>query len=152
MSSKTQGTLMKRLSRDLKECNENGIDIIYDVNDMTKWTCILLGSNESEYEGGIFKLEFNFPTTYPINSPDVKFITQIFHPNISRCGSICVDILKDKWSPVLSVYKILISIQSLLSEPNPDSPLNGDAARLYRQDKRAYHKMCQKYIKEHASS
>lgn len=143
-----QSTLMKRLQKDLSECNENGIDVIYDENNMTKWTCILLGPNDSEYEGGIFKLSVSFSDRYPFNPPDVRFITKIFHPNVGSSGTICLDVIKDKWSPVLSFYKVLLSIQSLLTDPNPDSPLNGEAANLYNRSKREYKNMCQKYIRE----
>jgi len=145
---KSSNIITKRLQKDLIECNTNAIDVIYDDKDFTKWTCILLGPSETDYEGGVFKLAFSFPPTYPMTAPSVKFLNSVYHPNVSTNGTICVDILKDKWSPVLSVYKVLVSIQSLLNEPNPDSPLNGDAARLYKQDRRGYRQMCQKYIRE----
>ena len=74
----------------------------------------------------------------PQKAPTVKFITDMFHPNIYANGSICLDILQNKWSPIYDVCAILTSIQSLLSDPNPNSPANAEAARLFVEDKREY--------------
>lgn len=147
--NKSNTTLIRRIQKDYADCKENGIDIeINEENDMTKWICYIYGPTDSEYEGGIFKLSVLFGARYPYNSPTINFINQVYHPNISTCGSICLDILKDKWSPALSLYKVLLSIQSLLTDPNPDSPLNSDAAHLYRTNKKEYHNKCQKLINE----
>ena len=72
-----------------------------------------------------------FPTSYPYEAPQVTFQTACFHPNVDQHGNICLDILKDKWSAIYNVSTILISIRSLLGEPNNDSPLNGYAAALW---------------------
>jgi len=69
--------------------------------------------------GGIFKLELFLPEEYPMAPPKVRFLTKIYHPNIDKLGRICLDILKDKWSPALQIRTVLLSIQALLSEPNP---------------------------------
>lgn len=151
MESVRQSTLIRRVQKDLNECKDSGIDILLENNDITKWTCVLLGPPDSEYEGGVFKLKVQFNQSYPFNAPQVSFLSKIYHPNIGQNGSICLDILKDKWSPALSFYKVLISIQSLLTDPNPSSPLNSEAANLYNTNKKAYHQMCQKYIKDYAS-
>jgi ubiquitin-conjugating enzyme E2 A len=152
MDTNIKPGLLRRLTKDLAECQEAGIDVIIENNNITNWTCILLGPPDSEYEGGVFKLQTTFNDKYPFSAPQVKFLTKMFHPNIaSSGGSICLDILKDKWSPALSFYKVLLSIQSLLTDPNPDSPLNGEAASLYKKSKREYHQMCQKYILDYAN-
>lgn len=82
-------------------------------------------------EGLTFKLSFNFPSNYPYSPPTVMFTTPMFHPNVDMAGRICLDILKDKWSAVYNVQSILLSLQSLLGEPNTKSPLNGQAAELW---------------------
>ncbi len=66
--------------------------------------------------------------------PKVRFITKMYHPNINRLGLICLDILKDKWSPALQIRTVLLSIQALLAAPNPDDPLNNEAAELWKSD------------------
>lgn len=150
-SVQTNKTMIKKIQNDIQECQENGIDIQVDTNDISKWKVIMLGPYDSEYEGGIFVLKVKFCTKYPFNAPYVKFDTKIYHPNVGGDGNICLDILKDNWSPVLTFYKVYLSIQSLLTDPNPYSPLNRDAARLYQTDKKEYRKMCQKYIADYAS-
>ena len=91
-------------------------------------------------EGLSFKLSFAFPSNYPYSPPTVMFTTPIFHPNIDMAGRICLDILKDKWSAVYNVQSILLSLQSLLGEPNTKSPLNGQAAELW--DKNPTESVC----------
>jgi ubiquitin-protein ligase len=148
--NKALATLSKRINRDCAECIEAGVEIIKDDKDFKKLTCILYGPHDSDYESGIFKLGVNFTSKYPFEPPEVVFLTKIYHPNISfQSGSICVDILKSpNWSPALSFHKVLLSIQSLLTDANPDSPLNADAASLYRRDRKEYKKKCQKYIQD----
>lgn len=83
------------------------------------------------YETLSYQLTMKFPQNYPYEAPLVKFETSCFHPNVDTAGNICLDILKDKWSAAYSVRTLLISIQSLLGEPNNDSPLNSFAATLW---------------------
>jgi ubiquitin-conjugating enzyme E2 D/E len=145
-------TMIKKIKKDIEECKENGIDIRIDNNNMCKWKVIMLGPHDSEYEGGVYVLDVLFSSNYPFNAPDIKFNTKIYHPNIALSGTICLDILKDKWSPVLTFYKVYLSIQSLLTDPNPTSPLNSDAAKLYKTDKKKYRDTCQKYIIDYAGN
>ncbi|XP_011839189.1 PREDICTED: ubiquitin-conjugating enzyme E2 C [Cercocebus atys] len=84
------------------------------------------------YEDLRYKLSLEFPSGYPYNAPTVKFLTPCYHPNVDTQGNICLDILKDKWSALYDVRTILLSIQSLLGEPNIDSPLNTHAAELWK--------------------
>lgn len=93
---------------------------------------IVTGPEDSPFEGGLFKLELFLPEDYPMSAPKVRFITKIYHPNIDRLGRICLDILKDKWSPALQIRTVLLSIQALLSAPNPDDPLANDVAELWK--------------------
>uniref|UniRef100_A0A674IS88 Ubiquitin conjugating enzyme E2 C n=1 Tax=Terrapene triunguis TaxID=2587831 RepID=A0A674IS88_9SAUR len=84
------------------------------------------------YEALRYKLSLEFPDGYPYNAPTVKFLTPCYHPNVDTQGNICLDILKDKWSALYDVRTILLSIQSLLGEPNVESPLNTHAAELWK--------------------
>ena len=102
------------------------------------------------YESLSYKLSVSFSDKYPYEAPTVKFVTACFHPNVDHYGEICLDILKDKWSAVYNVRTILLSIQSLLGEPNNESPLNGYAAALWaNQDE--YKKVLQKKYHESAA-
>ncbi|KAG6756392.1 hypothetical protein POTOM_039820 [Populus tomentosa] len=82
--------------------------------------------------GGVFKLELFLPEEYPMAAPKVRFLTKIYHPNIDKLGRICLDILKDKWSPALQIRTVLLSIQALLSAPNPDDPLSENIAKHWK--------------------
>eukprot|EP00002_Diphylleia_rotans_P000394 TRINITY_DN10211_c0_g1_i3.p2 TRINITY_DN10211_c0_g1~~TRINITY_DN10211_c0_g1_i3.p2 ORF type:complete len:106 (+),score=17.32 TRINITY_DN10211_c0_g1_i3:577-894(+) len=79
-----------------------------------------------------------FSEEYPNKPPVVKFLTKMFHPNIYADGSICLDILQNQWTPIYDVAAVLTSIQSLLGDPNPNSPANNEAARLYQENRREY--------------
>ena len=102
------------------------------------WDATIIGPTESPYTGGLFKLEIHFPSDYPFKPPKVTFLTKIYHPNINSYGNICLDILKDQWSPALTVSKVLLSICSLLNDPNPKDPLVPDIAHLYEKDRAKY--------------
>ncbi|KAJ8400965.1 hypothetical protein AAFF_G00389220 [Aldrovandia affinis] len=91
--------------------------------------------NDSPYQGGVFFLTIHFPTDYPFKPPKVAFTTKIYHPNINSNGSICLDILRSQWSPALTVSKVLLSICSLLCDPNPDDPLVPEIAHTYKADR-----------------
>jgi ubiquitin-protein ligase len=94
----------------------------------------------TEWEGGTFRLQFVFTEDYPTKAPQVRFITKMFHPNIYTDGKICLDTLQKNWTPGLTITSVLISIQSLLSDPNPMSPANNVAAQIYQQDRAEYNR------------
>ena len=94
---------------------------------------IFLGPKDSPYEENINTISVKIPNEYPNKAPIMKFTNKIYHPNISSDGTICLDILKENWRPIYTLRTIIMSIISLLSDPNPDSPLNGEAADYYRK-------------------
>eukprot|EP00743_Colponemidia_sp_Colp-15_P001149 GILK01001262.1.p1 GENE.GILK01001262.1~~GILK01001262.1.p1 ORF type:complete len:203 (+),score=24.91 GILK01001262.1:88-609(+) len=128
------GAVAKRLQSELMNLMMSavpGISAFPDGDNLFNWVGTIKGSEGTAYEGLSFKLHLKFPADYPFSAPVVSFSTPCFHPNVDMNGNICLDILKDKWSAVYNVRTILLSIQSLLGEPNNDSPLNAQAAQLW---------------------
>jgi ubiquitin-conjugating enzyme E2 D/E len=107
-------------------------------HDLFRWEACIFGPEDSPYTGGVFKLSIQFPVEYPFRAPHIQFNTRIYHPNINSSGLICLDILKKEWSPALTISKVLLSISSLLTDPNPDDPFVPDIARLYKEDRVSY--------------
>uniref|UniRef100_A0A5B6YXG5 UBC core domain-containing protein n=1 Tax=Davidia involucrata TaxID=16924 RepID=A0A5B6YXG5_DAVIN len=102
------------------------------AEDMFHWQATIMGPPDSPYAGGVFLVTIHFPPDYPFKPPKVAFKTKVFHPNINSNGSICLDILKEQWSPALTISKVLLSICSLLTDPNPDDPLVPEIAHMYK--------------------
>ncbi|XP_061399486.1 ubiquitin-conjugating enzyme E2 D2B-like [Musca vetustissima] len=99
---------------------------------------VVPGPKGSPYEEGIFKISISFGEQYPFRPPSFKFITPVYHPNIDSSGKICLDLLRmpptGSYNPAITLESILLSIQLLLANPNPDDPLQGDAADLYKSN------------------
>lgn len=115
------------------------------------WRATLRGPAESPYEGGEFKMHIALPADYPFRPPQVVFVTRVYHPNISASGQICLDILKGSWSPALTLAKTLLSVLSLLTDPNPDDPLVGAIARQYVHDRDNFDATAREWTLQHAS-
>lgn len=93
------------------------------------------GPPDTPYEGGIFLLDIKIPETYPFNPPKVKFITRVWHPNISSAtGAICLDILKDQWAAAMTIRTVLLSLQALLAAAEPDDPQDAVVAKQYKDN------------------
>jgi ubiquitin-conjugating enzyme E2 D/E len=107
-------------------------------DDLFHWQATIMGPEDSAYKDGVFFLAIHFPTDYPFKPPKVNFNTRIYHPNINSNGSICLDILRDQWSPALTISKVLLSICSMLTDPNPDDPLVPEIAHVYKTDRKKY--------------
>lgn len=119
-------------------------------DDLFHWQATIMGPPDSPYQGGVFFLNIHFPTDYPFKPPKVSFITRIYHPNINSNGSICLDILRSQWSPALTISKVLLSICSLLTDPNPDDPLVPEIARVYKTDREKYTKLAREWTGKYA--
>jgi ubiquitin-conjugating enzyme E2 D/E len=145
---------LKRLQKELLDMEKDApsncsAGLIND--DIFSWKATLLGPTGTPYEGGIFYLKIFFTPDYPFKPPKITFETKIYHPNINSVGAICLDILKDNWSPALNISKVLLSICSLLSDPNPDDPLVSDIANIYKSNKVQYEANAREYTLKYAS-
>lgn len=119
-------------------------------DDLYHWRGTIMGPSDSPYAGGVFWLDINFPSDYPFKAPSIHFNTKIYHPNINSNGSICLDILRDQWSPALTISKVLLSISSLLTEPNPDDPLVPDIAEIYKKKRDVFNEKAREWTAKYA--
>jgi len=119
-------------------------------DDLFHWQATIMGPADSPYSSGVFFLSISFPTDYPFKPPKVNFTTRIYHPNINANGSICLDILRDQWSPALTISKVLLSICSMLTDPNPDDPLVPEIAHVYKTDRARYEAMAREWTRKYA--
>ncbi|PPD70943.1 hypothetical protein GOBAR_DD32174 [Gossypium barbadense] len=120
------------------------------AEDMFHWQATIMGPPDSPYAGGVFQVTIHFPPDYPFKPPKVAFRTKVFHPNINSNGSICLDILKEQWSPALTISKVLLSICSLLTDPNPDDPLVPEIAHMYKTDRNKYETTARSWTQKYA--
>ncbi|CAH8390860.1 unnamed protein product [Eruca vesicaria subsp. sativa] len=123
-----------------------GISAFPEEDNIFCWKGTITGSKDTVFEGTEYRLSLSFSNDYPFKPPKIKFQTTCFHPNVDVYGNICLDILQDKWSSAYDVRTILLSIQSLLGEPNISSPLNTQAAQLW-SNQEEYRKMVEKLYK-----
>ena len=144
----------KRILQEIKELQNNDSDNVtagpVSEDNIFCWSATLIGPKDSPYEGGIFLLNINFPQDYPFKPPKINFQTKIFHPNINSGGSICLDILNSQWSPALTLSKTLLSISSLLTDPNPDDPLVSNIANMYKNDRLKYNEEAKLWTSKYA--
>lgn len=129
-----------------------GISAVPYQDNLRYFNVMILGPEGSPYTGGKFKLELFLTEEYPMAPPKVRFLTKIYHPNIDKLGRICLDILKDKWSPALQIRTVLLSIQALLSAPNPDDPLANDVAEMWKSNEEQALANAKKWTAEHAQA
>jgi ubiquitin-protein ligase len=114
-----------------KESKEDFYSYQINEDNIHEWIAVVSGPPDSVYEGHKYKLHIEFTNEYPFKPPKMKFITPIYHPNVMLTdGEICLDILKEAWSPVQSITKVLLSIRLLMASPNSASALNHDAGVL----------------------
>jgi len=130
---------VKKEYNEVKNAKGCGIEAVLVKGDYAHWQATIDGPQGSIYEKGKFKIDITIPNSYPFVPPKMRFITKVWHPNISsQTGAICLDILKNEWSPALTLRTALLSLQALLSCPNPDDPQDAQVARQYKENKKAF--------------
>merc|ERR1719230_1721651 len=144
----------RRIEKELRDissnpCSECSAGPVGD--DMFHWQGRIMGPAGSPYEGGVFSLDIHFPPDYPFKSPKIQFKTKIYHCNVNGNGQICLDILKEHWSPALTIPKVLLSISSLLTDCNPNDPLVPEIADVYLKDRAKHDKTAREWVSKHAS-
>lgn len=153
-SKKKMSTAVKRIQRELTDitldpppnCSAGPKgDNIYD------WVGTILGPPGTVYSGGVFFLEITFPTEYPFKPPKIIFRTRIYHCNINSQGQICLDILKDNWSPAFTVSKVLLSVIALLTDCNPADPLVGNIAQQFLANREEHDEAAREWTRRYAT-
>ena len=125
-----------------------------------EWEIMIMGPADTPYEGGFFQAEMRFPSDYPNHPPKLRFVSEFYHPNVYDDGTVCISILhppgddafgyesaSERWLPVHTVESILISVLSMISSPNDESPANIDAAKLMREDRAEYMKKVRRCVR-----
>ncbi|KAI5950264.1 ubc1 [Candida jiufengensis] len=147
---------VKRIAKELEECRQDkqsGVTLeLNNESDLTKLTGFFKGPPGTPYENGLFQVSIDIPNEYPFKPPQMKFTTKIYHPNISSVtGAICLNILKDKWTPVLTLKSTLISLQLLLQSPEPNDPQDAEVAKHYLSNKQGFEETAAYWTKLYAN-
>ena len=135
MSNQLPRRIVKETQRLIAE-PVTGISATPYADNLRYFAVSVEGPPDSPYAQGVFQMELFLPADYPMAPPKVRFLTKIYHPNVDKLGRICLDILKDKWSPALQIRTVLLSIQALLSAPNPDDPLDTGVAEMWKTNEK----------------
>ncbi|KAK2462778.1 hypothetical protein APHAL10511_005169 [Amanita phalloides] len=146
-------TTLKRINReiaDLKKEDLGPMTLSPSEDNLFSWKGTIPGPQGSVYEGGVFTIEIILATDYPFSAPKVIFRTRIYHMNISDQGNICIDILKNNWSPALSLFKVMLSLSSLLTDPNPKDPLVPSIATQYVRNRKLHDSTAREWTEKYA--
>jgi len=138
---------------DKAEAAEAGITLqVLDEADFTRLTGSVAGPSGTPYSGGVFSVDIQLGPEYPFAPPKMRFTTKVWHPNVSsQTGAICLDILKDQWSPALTLRTALLSLQALLASPEPDDPQDAEVARMYLTDRARFDATAAHWTRSHAT-
>ncbi|KAK6590529.1 hypothetical protein RS030_152343 [Cryptosporidium xiaoi] len=138
--------------RDSLKNKDDDIELSPSKDNILYWIAKLKGPKGTAYEGGIYRINITIPIQYPLTPPIPTFETPIFHPNINfTTGEICIDVIKHNWSPAWTLNSLCRAILSILSDPNPNSPLNCDAGNILRSnDYKGFNNMAKMYALEYA--
>eukprot|EP00008_Paramoeba_atlantica_P012356 CAMPEP_0201479448 /NCGR_PEP_ID=MMETSP0151_2-20130828/4147_1 /ASSEMBLY_ACC=CAM_ASM_000257 /TAXON_ID=200890 /ORGANISM="Paramoeba atlantica, Strain 621/1 / CCAP 1560/9" /LENGTH=164 /DNA_ID=CAMNT_0047860945 /DNA_START=79 /DNA_END=573 /DNA_ORIENTATION=+ len=154
-----------RLMREYRELTLNPPEGItagpMNEGNFFEWESLVVGPPDTPFEGGAFEAKLLFPSDYPHAPPKMIFTSRMWHPNIFKSGEVCISILhppgedptnyesfQERWSPAQSVEKILLSVMSMLAEPNDESPANIDAAKMWRNDREEFNRLVKETVKE----
>jgi ubiquitin-conjugating enzyme E2 G1 len=161
MGMSAAARLLQKQFREIQNDPTCGFSAGLVDDNIFKWRVTLIGPPKTPYERGIFPALLEFPQNFPEQPPKMKFLCPMYHPNIRESGEVCISILhppgqdlyeyeqaKERWLPVHTVESILISVISMLSDPNCESPENVDAARTYRNDKREYMRKVRRTVEQ----
>eukprot|EP00823_Brevimastigomonas_motovehiculus_P004398 TRINITY_DN289_c0_g1_i1.p1 TRINITY_DN289_c0_g1~~TRINITY_DN289_c0_g1_i1.p1 ORF type:complete len:198 (+),score=49.38 TRINITY_DN289_c0_g1_i1:107-700(+) len=145
----------KRINKELTDISKSPIayaSAFPAKDNLYIWEVKISGPKDSPFEGGAFKLEMKFPFNYPMKPPEIRFLTRIYHPNVSMKlnGQICEEIISKDWSPTLHVTDVLQRIYSMLSHPNTDSPLEVDIGELFTSNYKKFFETARKWTKQYA--
>ncbi|WVW84562.1 hypothetical protein I302_106596 [Kwoniella bestiolae CBS 10118] len=153
-SASAPGMATKRIKKeiaDLSKENLGAISLQPNESNIFNWKAILPGPTGSPYEGGVFEVDVKVPEDYPFSPPHLHFVTKVYHCNIASTGAICLDLLKHAWSPALSLYKVILSLSSLLTDPNPSDPLVPAIAQEYKRDRKKHDATAREWVKKYAT-
>ncbi|GAA5842783.1 hypothetical protein JCM11251_001490 [Rhodosporidiobolus azoricus] len=146
----------KRLARELAECqkDKSGITITpVDADSLDKFVGSFPGPEGTAYDGGRFEVSIEAPPRYPFEPLKMRFITKVYHPNISSAsGYICLDILNKSWSPVFTLRTCLVSLQSLLSTPEPSDPQDAEVAKHYLTNRSGFEETAKFWTEVYAAA
>jgi len=130
-------------ARPLKDCK--------GVTNMKTWECLIPGKENTPWSGGYYAVRLEFGDDYPMAPPKVIFSPVINHPNVYRDGNVCLSLLSYQWRPSKTIKEILVGLQELLDNPNPNSPANGGASMMFRKNKKQYDEKTREYAKLHTT-
>ena len=143
---------IKKEYQDLQKEKNSNVQVKLVNNDIRHWKGRIKGPIDTCYQGGIFDVDIIIPDDYPFKPPKMKFDTKIWHPNISSVtGAICLDILKNEWTPALTIRTALISLQALMCEPVPNDPQDAVVAKQYMSDIKLFNETAKHWVEEYAN-